>query len=744
MSGVEGAVSQWAARGGPPRCVAIRPRRWDDAAPATDRIVEAWSDAVVTTIDAIVPPPDRLRTPVIVICPWDTTDDVVRSLAPVIGREGSDDIVIVEPEPLGGSEAAARAPDWVGQESIDGALARSAGRRHLFDLLIGASDPGAVPLDWAAEVIETVNASGASWLADSLAVAPRCPLSVLAGVGNAADSAAALASLSLDAVGLVDVDRLIPAATEVLVDRLGPVRRGLLAERIETALAERDIDDDAAADALCALGPLSRAGRALLVRCVERVDGTASGMTWARSAWEAGDRSDPVVGALASGQLRRGDPESVLRITQAMTIAGRSTAEATWLTAVASCRLGRWTQAIEAASEAANAGHTIAATWLPALRLAGGSATERAGDTSSSDSSPVALALGHFVSIVDRSIAGDDAVRGVGAAEATMLTVPEASWPFDPIAALAATADVIGTESAGGLVESSSPERRAIDSLLALRAGRWRDAAVIAGSGSNTVGRLGLVTAAVRVGLARRSGDLVALTQAWENERWVVGTCESDLFVTDAVGELTAAAARLGRQAEVHQLAESMNELSRGLAPSSPWLARLHWHRFVASVVGLDLHSANLWARRLGDSVVGTRRAPLAAVAAAWTEVLTGQLPVDARRLASDLAAIGLPWEASRFAGAAAAVASEVSESRRLLELARNLRPGLGARSGESPLSEREREIGALVGAGSTYKEIGAQLYISPKTVEHHVARIRTKLGATTRAEMLAALQELG
>ena len=42
---------------------------------------------------------------------------------------------------------------------------------------------------------------------------------------------------------------------------------------------------------------------------------------------------------------------------------------------------------------------------------------------------------------------------------------------------------------------------------------------------------------------------------------------------------------------------------------------------------------------------------------------------------------------------------------------------------------------------GLTHKEIGAILFISPKTVEHHVARIRQKLGAATRAEMLAGLR---
>ena len=56
-------------------------------------------------------------------------------------------------------------------------------------------------------------------------------------------------------------------------------------------------------------------------------------------------------------------------------------------------------------------------------------------------------------------------------------------------------------------------------------------------------------------------------------------------------------------------------------------------------------------------------------------------------------------------------------------------------------LSAREAEIGELVAAGLTHKEVGAQLYISPKTVEHHVASIRQKLGATNRAEMLTALR---
>jgi DNA-binding CsgD family transcriptional regulator len=58
-------------------------------------------------------------------------------------------------------------------------------------------------------------------------------------------------------------------------------------------------------------------------------------------------------------------------------------------------------------------------------------------------------------------------------------------------------------------------------------------------------------------------------------------------------------------------------------------------------------------------------------------------------------------------------------------------------------LSEREREVAALVVAGLTYKQVGDRLFISAKTVEHHVARMRQKLGATSRAELFDQLRQL-
>jgi DNA-binding CsgD family transcriptional regulator len=48
-------------------------------------------------------------------------------------------------------------------------------------------------------------------------------------------------------------------------------------------------------------------------------------------------------------------------------------------------------------------------------------------------------------------------------------------------------------------------------------------------------------------------------------------------------------------------------------------------------------------------------------------------------------------------------------------------------------------EILALLVQGRSNREIADRLYLSPRTVEKHIASIFAKLGVTTRAEAIAA-----
>jgi len=59
-------------------------------------------------------------------------------------------------------------------------------------------------------------------------------------------------------------------------------------------------------------------------------------------------------------------------------------------------------------------------------------------------------------------------------------------------------------------------------------------------------------------------------------------------------------------------------------------------------------------------------------------------------------------------------------------------------------LTEREREVLALVGQGMTNDEIGRELFLSPLTAKTHVSRIMSKLLARDRVQLVVVAYETG
>ncbi|MCL5959450.1 MAG: LuxR C-terminal-related transcriptional regulator, partial [Chloroflexi bacterium] len=91
-------------------------------------------------------------------------------------------------------------------------------------------------------------------------------------------------------------------------------------------------------------------------------------------------------------------------------------------------------------------------------------------------------------------------------------------------------------------------------------------------------------------------------------------------------------------------------------------------------------------------------------------------------------------WEAGKVMTPDAAIELALGEGEPLhpIEL-----PASASR-GWSPLTRREREVAVLVAQGRTNQQISAELVISRRTVDAHIANILEKLGFTSRARVAA------
>jgi DNA-binding CsgD family transcriptional regulator len=228
---------------------------------------------------------------------------------------------------------------------------------------------------------------------------------------------------------------------------------------------------------------------------------------------------------------------------------------------------------------------------------------------------------------------------------------------------------------------------------------------------------------------------------------------------------------------DVWSVLDEALELSRGtaevqrLAPvaaaraEARWLAGEDDHVAEETEAALELALAHADEWSAGELCAWRRRAgsedtvSLDALAEPFALELAGEAEQAAERWWS----IGCPYEAALALASAdderalrrgVTELQELGAPRATARVARILRErgirgvSLGPRGStrENPagLTKRELDVLALLGEGRRNREIAAQLFLSEKTVDHHVSAILRKLGVDSRGQAVAEAARLG
>ncbi|WP_422742724.1 isoniazid response ATPase/transcriptional regulator IniR [Mycobacterium sp. WMMD1722] len=300
-----------------------------------------------------------------------------------------------------------------------------------------------------------------------------------------------------------------------------------------------------------------------------------------------------------------------------------------------------------------------------------------------------------------------------------------------------------------------------------LQEGRLQAAGAMIPAGADLHRRDALWAAALQTAIARRSGDTGAMQTHWHAATEVLAEYSVDLFSLLPLGELWVAAARMRQLDRLRHAVDRAFALLSGLGNPPLWSLPLHWAGVHAGILAnapdaVAPHGQALTAAGRDASAPNPFAKALATAGRTWLRVLADQVDVDeVSAAARGLAQFGHTWDATRLAGQAALQTSDPRVSQAMLQLARDLKqtvatpePVAAARPDTVPsaasarpagavLSDREREVAELLLLGMPYRDIGAQLFISAKTVEHHVARIRRRIGAESRSEMLSMLRSM-
>lgn len=590
--------------------------------------------------------------------------------------------------------------------------------------------------------------------------------------------AAALRSLRDEGLLVPDGEQMIPAVAAAVLGELPAAERRRIHDAVAGSLIAAGTDPVAAAVQLRAAEVSTPAAAAVYREAGERLrfSDPAAALSWFDDAAEAGGHPAALAAGRAEVGALLGLPVEVDQFTLGLPVdvdqaapgrpgggPGPGSAGRIGLVAGAvAAHEGRTARAAELLLTAAAPGPLLA---VPALVGVG-----RIDEARAAAGEPGPAALRRFAEGALAAAEPADALPLlIEAAEAMERAAPQFVLPDTPHAVGAVLAVAAGEVApaehllgrgqaarAGGPV--AEERHRLLLAWVRMRTGSYDTALreLRRPTGAEPPARERILRAALAAGIARRRGDIAGLREVWSGVEPLLARRTADVWQLEAVEELAVAAARLRRPSRVEPVLDLLEEIVARLDRPAVWVVGLGWIRLHMAVVAADVDGAAEVADRLAAVAGGgARQLAQRTAATCWAAVLAGEVVPAAVLAATDaLHAAQLPWEASRLAGQAAIRTGDAAAARRLLERARELSepeptaagpagPAAAAATGTGGLSDREVTVARLVLAGSTHREIGAQLYIAPKTVEHHVARIRAKLGAGTRAELLAMLREM-
>ncbi|HEX8004954.1 MAG TPA: AAA family ATPase [Trebonia sp.] len=190
-----------------------------------------------------------------------------------------------------------------------------------------------------------------------------------------------------------------------------------------------------------------------------------------------------------------------------------------------------------------------------------------------------------------------------------------------------------------------------------------------------------------------------------------------------ALPDAVEAATRAGRQEEASQRLEML----RGWVAAAPTKARLALVARCEALLGeRDPDEAFGDAIRYASAVSPADRAR--------TELLYGEWLRRQRRRTDARVHLRAALEAFRQLGALPWEQRAEAELRATGETVRKRNV-----SEAEQLTPQELQIAGLVTEGLTNKEIAAQLYLSPRTIDYHLRKVFTKLGIGSRADLIRA-----